>query len=107
VLGAADPALDLISAWNLLEARPRRVLRTALSCTELEWERSKAWAFQQAMGLVWYYADSNPVMSRLGRTTLRRIMSAAEALPSRSAAQDVPPLPMPLLKREGMTPETT
>jgi len=77
---AADPALDLISAWNLLEAGPRQVLRTALECTSLEWERSKAWAFEQAMGLVWYYADSNPVMSRLGRTTLDRIMSAAEVL---------------------------
>jgi aminoglycoside phosphotransferase (APT) family kinase protein len=79
--GAADPALDLISAWNLLEAGPRQVLRTALKCTSLEWERSKAWAFQQAMGLVWYYADSNPVMSRLGRTTLDRIMAASEVLP--------------------------
>lgn len=78
--GAADPALDLISAWNLLQAGPRQVLRTALRCTSLEWERGKAWAFQQAMGLVWYYADSNPVMSRLGRTTLDRIMSASEVL---------------------------
>lgn len=77
--GAADPALDLISAWNLLEAAPRQALRTALRCTNLEWERSKAWAFEQAMGLVWYYADSNPVMSQLGRTTLDRIMSASEA----------------------------
>jgi aminoglycoside phosphotransferase (APT) family kinase protein len=76
---AVDPALDLISAWNLLEAGPRQVLRTALRCTDLEWERSQAWAFQQAMGLVWYYAESNPVMSRLGRTTLDRIMSASEA----------------------------
>lgn len=75
--GAADPALDLISAWNLLEGGPRQVLRTALRCGSLEWERSKAWAFQQAMGLVWYYADSNPVMSRLGRTTLDRILSEA------------------------------
>jgi aminoglycoside phosphotransferase (APT) family kinase protein len=76
--GAADPALDLISAWNLLKAGPRQVLRAALRCTDLEWERSKAWAFQQAMGLVWYYADSNPVMSRLGRTTLDRILAAEE-----------------------------
>ncbi|HEX3716074.1 MAG TPA: aminoglycoside phosphotransferase family protein [Trebonia sp.] len=71
--GAADPALDLISGWNLLEAGPRVVLRRALACSDLEWERSRAWAFQQAMGLVWYYADSNPVMSRLGRVTLDRI----------------------------------
>jgi aminoglycoside phosphotransferase (APT) family kinase protein len=74
--GAADPALDLISAWNLLESGPRQVLRAELRCTDLEWQRGQAWAFQQAMGLVWYYADSNPVMSRLGRTTLNRIMSA-------------------------------
>jgi aminoglycoside phosphotransferase (APT) family kinase protein len=71
--GAADPALDLISAWNLLEAGPRGVLRAALGCSELDWERGRAWAFQQAMGLVWYYAESNPVMSRLGRVTLDRI----------------------------------
>jgi aminoglycoside phosphotransferase (APT) family kinase protein len=73
---AADPALDLISAWNLLEAGPREVLRDALGRGDLDWERSKAWAFQQAIGLVWYYADTNPVMSRLGRTTLDRILAA-------------------------------
>jgi aminoglycoside phosphotransferase (APT) family kinase protein len=71
--GAADPALDLISAWNLLEREPRGVLRSALRCSDLDWERGRAWAFQQAMGLVWYYAESNPVMSRLGRITLDRI----------------------------------
>ena len=97
--GAADPALDLISAWNLLEAGPRQVLRTALRCTDLEWERSKAWAFQQAMGLVWYYADSNPVMSRLGRTTLDRIMAAAEVLPEPLRAEGAQRLPVPLPKR--------
>jgi aminoglycoside phosphotransferase (APT) family kinase protein len=73
--GAADPALDLVSAWNLLATGPRRVLRDALRCTDLDWERGKAWAFQQAMGLVWYYAETNPVMSRLGRVTLDRIQS--------------------------------
>jgi hypothetical protein len=72
----------------MLEAEPRQVLRTALRCTSLEWERSKAWAFEQAMGLVWYYADSNPVMSQLGRTTLNRIMSASEVLPEALPAQN-------------------
>lgn len=50
------------------------MLRQALACDELEWERGKAWAFQQAMGLVWYYAESNPAMSRLGRLSLERIL---------------------------------
>ncbi|MCG7523538.1 aminoglycoside phosphotransferase family protein [Streptomyces sp. OfavH-34-F] len=74
--GPADPALDLVGAWHLLQAGPRDVLRRALGCDELEWERGKAWAFEQAMGLVWYYAESNPQMSAMGRRTLDRILEA-------------------------------
>jgi aminoglycoside phosphotransferase (APT) family kinase protein len=70
----ADPALDLVGAWHLLETGPRRALRDDLGCGDLEWDRGKAWAFQQAMGLVWYYVDSNPAMSLMGRRTLQRIM---------------------------------
>jgi aminoglycoside phosphotransferase (APT) family kinase protein len=75
-LGPADPALDLVAAWHLLEAGPRQVLRADLSCSDLEWERGKAWAFQQALGLVWYYAETNPAMSRMGRRTLERIQAS-------------------------------
>jgi aminoglycoside phosphotransferase (APT) family kinase protein len=74
-LGPADPALDLVAAWHLLQAGPRQALRDDLRCGDLEWERGKAWAFEQAMGLVWYYADSNPAMSRMGRRTLERIQA--------------------------------
>ena len=73
--GPADPSLDLISAWHLLEAGPRRALRDHLGCDDLEWERGKAWAFVQAMGLVWYYVESNPVMCRTGRRSLERILA--------------------------------
>jgi hypothetical protein len=45
-----------------------------LGCGDIEWERGRAWAFQQAMGLVWYYVQSNPVMSELGRSTLGRLL---------------------------------
>lgn len=72
--GSADPALDLVAAWHLLEAGPLRVLRETLGCNDLEWERGKAWAFQQAMGAAWYYIESNPPMSLMGRRTLARIM---------------------------------
>ncbi len=74
-LGPADPALDLVAAWHLLEDGPRQALRGDLQGDDLEWERGKAWAFEQAMGLVWYYADSNPAMSRAGRRTLERIQA--------------------------------
>lgn len=72
-LGPADPALDLVGAWHLLEVGPRLALREDLRCGSLEWDRGKAWAFVQSMGLVWYYAASNPSMSLMGRRTLQRI----------------------------------
>jgi aminoglycoside phosphotransferase (APT) family kinase protein len=71
--GPADPALDLVAAWHLLDDAPRAELRQLLGCGEVEWARGRAWAFQQAMGLVWYYVESNPVMSELGRSTLARL----------------------------------
>lgn len=73
--GAADPSLDLVAAWHLLEAGPRQVLRDDLDCADLEWERGKAWAFQQSMGTVWYYVESNPPMSQMGHRTLHRLMA--------------------------------
>ncbi|MFB7288282.1 aminoglycoside phosphotransferase family protein [Actinacidiphila glaucinigra] len=76
--GPADPALDLVSAWHLLEQGPREVLRRTLACDDLEWERGKAWAFEQAMGLVWYYVESNPTMSGMGRRTLDRILESTK-----------------------------
>jgi aminoglycoside phosphotransferase (APT) family kinase protein len=51
-LGPADPALDLVAAWHLLEAGPRDVLREDLDCDDLEWARGAAWAFEQAMGVI-------------------------------------------------------
>ncbi len=78
-LGPADPALDLVGAWHSFEPAPRRALRRTLGTSDVEWQRGKAWAFQQAMGLVWYYADSNPVMSRTGRRTLERILADSRA----------------------------
>ncbi|MFJ1729682.1 aminoglycoside phosphotransferase family protein [Streptomyces sp. NPDC088254] len=74
--GPADPALDLISAWHLLQPGPREVFRRTLACDDLEWERGKAWAFEQAMGAVWYYTESNPTMSSMGRRTLDRIVES-------------------------------
>ena len=74
-LGPSDPAVDLVCAWHLLEPGPRHVLRDDLGCDDLEWERGKAWAFEQAMGAFWYYTHTNPAMSRMGQRTLERILA--------------------------------
>jgi aminoglycoside phosphotransferase (APT) family kinase protein len=74
-LGPADPALDLVCAWHLLDTGAQERLREDLPCDELEWERDKAWAFQQAMGAVWYCQLGNPPMNRMARRTLERILA--------------------------------
>lgn len=74
-LGPADPALDLVCAWHLLDAGPRRVFRERLHVDEPQWQRGRAWAFQQAMGLIWYYEQSNPTVSKIGRRTLGRLLA--------------------------------
>jgi aminoglycoside phosphotransferase (APT) family kinase protein len=74
-LGPADPALDLVGAWHLLDPGPRRAFRERLGCDDEEWERGKGWAFAQSMGLPWYYADSNPTMAAIGRRTLDRLVA--------------------------------
>jgi aminoglycoside phosphotransferase (APT) family kinase protein len=75
-LGPADPALDLVAAWHLLGTGPRQVFRADLGSSDLDWARGQAWAFEQAIGLVWYYAESNPAMSQLGRRTLSRLQQS-------------------------------
>ncbi|MGX5827764.1 aminoglycoside phosphotransferase family protein [Mesorhizobium sp. 43Arga] len=72
--GPADPSLDLVVAWHLLDHERRAIFRRGLQVEDLLWKRSAAWAFQQAMGLVWYYRRTNPAMSALGRSTLSRIL---------------------------------
>jgi aminoglycoside phosphotransferase (APT) family kinase protein len=74
----ADPALDLVVAWHMFDEPRRRAFRDRLCSDDLEWLRGAAWAFEQAIGLGWYYRDSNPVMAELGRSTLLRLLADSE-----------------------------
>ena len=74
--GPADSSLDLVAGWHLLDSDCRQAFREAMQADDLEWQRGAAWAFQQAMGLVWYYKDTNPTMSDLGRSTISRLQQA-------------------------------
>lgn len=76
--GPADRALDLVAAWHLFDAPRRRMLRDGVGAGDVEWLRGAAWAFQQAMGLGWYYEQSNPPMSALGLSTMHRLLDDEE-----------------------------
>lgn len=60
--------------WADLRGLPRAGA-DVMSHGDLEWVRWMAWAFEQAMGLVWYHAESNRPMSRLGVRTLDRLLA--------------------------------
>ena len=98
-LGAADPALDLVAAWHLLDPGPRDAFRADLRCGDLEWARGAAWAFEQAMGLVWYYAETNPAMSHMGRRTLERLTAAGVSGEQREAERVLAVGPLPARPR--------
>ena len=62
------------SVWHLLDATQRNVVRARLNPGEVQWRRGMAWAFEQAMGLVWYYEVSNPLVSLWGPPPLDRLL---------------------------------
>lgn len=81
-LGPADPALDLIVAWHFFDESPRARIRAALGCSDLEWARSRAWAFEQAVGAAWYYGGTNHALYEMGVRTLARIVADEASGPS-------------------------
>ncbi len=88
--GPADPALDLVAAWHHFDHQCRQLIRGQLACGNVEWQRGAAWAFVQAIGLVWHYQETNPTMAALGRSTLRRLLGDCELSPQDGAGQDSP-----------------
>ena len=72
--GVADPALDLQPAWNFFTPPARAAFRRALGCDDNEWDRGKGWAFAQAIGCLWYYRETNPVMSETAHHTLQALL---------------------------------
>jgi len=83
--GPADPALDLQSAWNLLDAPSRAAFRAALDTDDAEWDRGKAWSLAQAIGCLAYYRATNPPMSATARRTLEALIDDESDADRRSA----------------------
>jgi len=73
----SDPAMDLQPAWNLLDANARTVFRATVGSDDDEWRRGMGWSFAQAIGCLWYYVETNPVMSRTAHHTLTALLTAS------------------------------
>lgn len=75
-LAVGDPTVDLIVAWEVLDAPGRRVFTEALGVGPAEWAKGKGWALLIAMLTFPYYGTTMPQ-----RCAARRAMAAAVLSP--------------------------
>jgi aminoglycoside phosphotransferase (APT) family kinase protein len=71
--GVADPAVELIAAWNLVPAEHRDAFRAALEVDDDTWARGRGWAVVQAAVALPYYRDINPGMTAMALYALRQL----------------------------------
>ncbi|WP_030777956.1 aminoglycoside phosphotransferase family protein [Streptomyces sp. NRRL S-920] len=74
-MGVGDPAVDLISAWYLMDAGAREAFRAALGpgTDDAMWARGRGWALTIALNELRYYRETNPVMADIARRVLSRL----------------------------------
>ncbi|MEV5610630.1 aminoglycoside phosphotransferase family protein [Streptomyces sp. NPDC052225] len=75
-MGLGDPAVDLIAAWYVLDARGRERFRTALAPDADTWARGRGWALTLAANELAYYRESNPFMAATATRVIGELVSA-------------------------------
>jgi aminoglycoside phosphotransferase (APT) family kinase protein len=73
--GMGDPAVDLMVAWNVLDASGREVFRDALGYDEDTWARGRGWAFWTGLGGIPYYRETFPEFAAAARRTVLEVLA--------------------------------
>jgi aminoglycoside phosphotransferase (APT) family kinase protein len=76
-LGAGDPAVDLIPAWNLFRGAARTAFRAAVAADDDAWTRGRGWALHQGLMALPYYRDTDPPFADQARRTIAATLEAA------------------------------
>ena len=71
--GVADPAVELIAAWNIVPAEHRGAFREALGVDDDTWARGRGWALVQAAVALPYYREINPGMTAMAQYALGQL----------------------------------
>lgn len=74
-LCVGDPTVDLIPAWELLDAPSRAAFRAALDVDDLTWARGRAWALAIAIMTFPYYWESLPERCARRRTLAQSVLA--------------------------------
>ena len=73
-IGAGDPAADVIAAWSVFGSVGRAVFRAALDVDQDTWDRARGFALHQALLIIPYYRETNPVFVALAQRTVREVL---------------------------------
>ena len=76
-LGVGDPTVDLVVAWEVLDAASRDVFRQAVGADEVTWLRGRAWALSLALGTFPYYWLTMPDRCASRLAVVRTILADA------------------------------
>jgi aminoglycoside phosphotransferase (APT) family kinase protein len=74
-VGAGDPTVDLVVAWNLLPASARPAFRAALAPDEDTWLRGRGWALSIALIQLPYYQHTNPPLAKNSRHVIAEVLA--------------------------------
>jgi aminoglycoside phosphotransferase (APT) family kinase protein len=73
--GLGDPAVDLMPAWNLLDAAGRDVFRAELDVDEETWTRGRGWALCTGLVALPYYVETNPELAENARYRIGQVLA--------------------------------
>jgi aminoglycoside phosphotransferase (APT) family kinase protein len=73
--GVGDPAVDLMPAWNMLEAAGREVFRAELDVDDETWTRGRGWALWTGLLALPYYKETNPELAENARYRIGEVLA--------------------------------
>jgi aminoglycoside phosphotransferase (APT) family kinase protein len=74
-LAVGDPAIDMIVAWNLLDAQGRATFRAALDVDDDTWARGRAWALSIGLVALPYYASTSSPLVAISRYQIEQVVA--------------------------------
>ena len=78
LMGAGDPAVDLIVNWSLLSESARSRFRSAVDIDEDTWLRGRAWALSTALIALAYYRDRHQYLSNMSIRVIGEVLADAQ-----------------------------
>ena len=75
-LAVGDPSVDLIAAWEVLDARGRQTFRQALDVDDATWVKGMGWALLVAMITFPYYWHTMPARCAARLSMAQAVLSS-------------------------------